>query len=69
MLNSGFWIRIQLFAGLEVMDSAPDPKQEMPYQKSSKNHQKNKQFDRYDIKKRKFNIFFKKYRYLCFKMP
>jgi hypothetical protein len=53
------WIRIRkdpkLFAGSgsETGDA--------PYQKSSKNHQRNKQFDNYDIKKRKSNIFFKKY--------
>jgi hypothetical protein len=34
------------------MDPDLDPKQEMhPYQKSSENHKKNKQFDHDDIKK------------------
>jgi hypothetical protein len=39
------------------MDSDPE-KGDATYQKSSKNHQKNKQIDNYDIKKRKSNIFY-----------
>jgi hypothetical protein len=47
------------------MDSDPDPKQEMHLIKNHLKIIKNKLFDIYDIKKRKSNIFFKRYAIKC----
>jgi uncharacterized FlgJ-related protein len=47
------------------MDSDPDPKQKMHLIKNHPKIIKNKQFDNYDNKKRKSNIFFKKYAPKC----